>query len=324
MDTSPLLGPDAPVPIDRPFTRREAMAAGVSPARLAALVDDGLLVSPLRGALHAAQLVDGLELRIACAKLVVPEDAVVTDRTAAWLHMAPMVLAPGAHQRVPDLDLFRPPGNRVKRGSVRSGERTLLPHEVVELGGLRITSKLRTTCDLGMQLPRRHAYAAMCSMVKVADFSPMDIRLQAYGRFKGYRWVNQLRALEPWVDGRLESPGECWLALCWLDETTLPPFVPQYEVPGPHGTFRLDLAVPELGYAAEYDGTEWHGPEQAAHDAERRQFLRDEGGWIIDVFTAAHVTGPRPPAGDMLRAGIVRARRRLGTLLWNGRGPGAG
>src|SRR5262249_32562698 len=165
-----LLGPDSPVPIDRPFTRREALANGVSIRQFTRLMQQGLIVCPLRGAFHAAGLPDGLELRIACAKLVVPPDSVVTDRTAGWLHFAPMVLAPGAHLKIPSVDLFRPPGNRVKRENVRSGERTLFAEEVVEMDGLRVTSKLRTTCDLGMQLPHRQAFAGMCAMMKVADF----------------------------------------------------------------------------------------------------------------------------------------------------------
>ena len=126
----------------------------------------------------------------------------------------------------------------------------LLPTEIVDLDGLRVTSKLRTICDLGMQLPRRPAFAAMCMMMKIADFTLADIRRQADTRFKGYRWVNQLRSLAPHVQPRLDSPGECWLALCWLDEVTLLDYEPQFEVPGPGGSYYLDLAVPELRYAA--------------------------------------------------------------------------
>jgi hypothetical protein len=229
-----------------------------------------------------------------------------------------MVLAPGDHVAVPAVDAFRAPGNRIKRAAVRSGERDLRVEEIVSIDGLRVTSKLRTTCDLGMQLARRPAFAAMCSMMKVADFSVVDIRRQADTRFKGYRWVTQLRALAAWVDSRLGSPGECTLALCWYDEVTLPPFIPQYEVPGPHGTCFLDFAVPELRYAAEYDGVAWHGPDQREHDDERRGFLRREGGWIIDVFEDEHVSGPAPAAGGLLRAGVARARSRLGRFGWRG------
>jgi hypothetical protein len=314
----PLLGPDSGLPLDRPFTRTEALAAGVLARRLTAWIRDGLVLSPLRGALHVAGLPDGLELRIACAKLVAPPDAVITDRTAGWLHFAPMVLAPGDHLRIPELDIFRSPGNRVKRESVHSGERMLRPTEIVDVDGLKVTSKLRTTCDLGMKLPRRQAFAAMCAMMKVADFSLRDISRQSDTRFKGYRWVTQLRALAPYVSDRFDSPGECGLALSWLDELTLPAFVAQYEVRGPHGVCYLDLAVPELKYAAEYDGAAWHGPDRRGHDEERRGYLREEGGWIIDVFRDEHVAGPSPTAGDLLRAGVARARRRLGGQAWTG------
>ncbi len=196
----------------------------------------------------------------------------------------------------------------------------LLPTEIVDLDGLRVTSKLRTICDLGMQLPRRPAFAAMCMMMKIADFTLADIRRQADTRFKGYRWVNQLRSLAPHVQPRLDSPGECWLALCWLDEVTLLDYEPQFEVPGPGGSYYLDLAVPELRYAAEYDGVEWHGPDQAAYDLARRTYLREERDWIIDVFEAADVTGPAPRAGERLRAGLARARRRLDGAAWMRRG----
>jgi len=306
------------IPQDRPFTRREALTNGVSARVFTRLLREGLIVSPLRGAFHVAGLPDGLELRVACAKLVVSPDAVITDRTAGWLHFAPMVLAPGDHLKVPAVDLFRPPGNRVKRDSVRSGERTLEPHEVVMIDGLRVTSKLRTTCDLGMQLPRRPAFAALCAMMKVADFTPADIRRQADTRFKGYRWVTQLRELAPLARADLDSPGECSLALSWTDEVTLPPFTPQFEVQGPHGPCFLDLAVPDLRYAAEYDGHRWHGPDRTDHDEERREFLRREDGWIIDVFTDEDVSGPTPRAGERLRAGIVGSRQRLGHLAWAG------
>jgi hypothetical protein len=76
--------------------------------------------------------------------------------------------------------------------------------------------------------------------------------------------------------------------------------------------------VPELLYAAEYDGVSWHGPTQAAHDHERREYLRKEGGWIIDVFGDEHVSGAMPVVGELLRAGIIGARQRLGRLAWSG------
>ena len=190
---TPFLTSAAPVPIDRPFTTSWARAQGVDPRRLRTWVRAGLLVTPLHGVLYAAQLTDSLQLRIDCLRLVVSADAVVTDRTAAWLHGAPMVLEPNAHLQVPRVDVFLLPGGRIRRGLARSGQRELFVGEIEEIGGLRVTTRLRTFCDLGMKLPRRQAFAAMCMLLKVADFSLDDIRSQADDRFRGHRWVRQLR-----------------------------------------------------------------------------------------------------------------------------------
>ena len=306
---SPFLTSSAPVPIDRPFTTSWARHHGVDPRRLRAWVRSGLLVAPIHGVLYAAQLTDSLQLRIDCLRLVVPADAVVTDRTAAWLHGAPMVLEPNAHLQVPRVDLFLLPGGRIRRGLARSGQRELLGGEIEEIGGIRVTTRLRTVCDLGMKLPRRHAFAAMCMVLKVADFSVDDMRQQADVRFRGHRWVRQLRSLIPLCDPRFESPGECVLALTWHDTPGLPTFEPQFWVEGPDGFFRLDLAVPGLLYAAEYDGAEFHGPDQLVADQVRRDWLEKSGGWCFGVFVAADVWGTGQAASDRLMRDIAVARR---------------
>jgi hypothetical protein len=305
----PLLTVDAPVPIDRPFTTSWARAQGVGPRRLRAWVEAGLLVAPVHGVLHAVQLGDSLGLRIECLRLVVPEHAVITDRTAAWLHGAPMVLQPGAHTEVPRVDVFLLPGGRIRRTVARSGQRDLLPSEIDEIGGLRVTTRLRTMCDLGMKLPRKQAFAAMCSMLSVADFTLGDIRAQADGRFRGHRWVRQLRYLTPLCDSRFQSPGECLLALIWHETPGLPPFEPQYEVDGPRRSYFLDLAVPALHYAAEYDGAQWHGEDRAEHDRARRTWLGETDGWSFGIFEAPDVQGTGQPASDRLTRDIAEARR---------------
>lgn len=311
MDTSSrlFLTQSAPVPIDRPFTSSWAKAQGVSPRRLQTWVREGFLKSPVHGVLYAAQIPDCLDLRLACLRLVVPEHAVVTDRTAAWLHGAPMVLAPYSHLRVPPVDLFLLPGGRIRRGVVRSGQRELFPTEIEEIGGIRVTTPMRTMCDLGMKLPRKQAFAAMCMMLKVCGFTLEDISQQADVRFKGHRWVRQLRALIPLCDVRFGSPGECILALIWIETPGLPLFEPQWEVNGPAGFFYLDFAVPGLLYAAEYDGEQFHGEDRAEPDAERRRWLEKSEGWQFSVFVAADVRGTGQIASDRLLRETAEARR---------------
>jgi hypothetical protein len=317
---SPLfLGPEAPVPIDRPFTTADARAAGVSKRQLSAWVDDGRLIVPIRGVAYAAQLPDGLELRSRCLRLVVPEDAVVTDRTAGWYHGASMVLAPNDHLAVPPVSMFRAKaGYRLRNDLTQSGERTLLPGEVVELHGLRVTSKLRTACDLGLLLSREQGFAGMDAMARISDFVASDLVKLGDGRFKGYRGVRTFRGTAPYVDGRAQSPPESVMKLRWRDCQDLPSPEPQVPVEGPDGWFYLDLGLPRIKYAAEYDGALWHGPEQQEHDRARRSWLVEHEGWIIDVFTVSDLWGPDAVFERRLRAGIAAARRRFGGFAWSG------
>jgi hypothetical protein len=319
-DDGTFLGPDAPVPTDRPFTRAQARAEGVPPRRLASWVSRGLLVNPMRGVFHAAQLPDGLDLRLSCLALVVPENAVVTGRTAGWLHGAPMILAPGDHLSVPAVSMHLGPGCRLRNPLATSGERTFLSHEVVELEGILVTSKLRTTVDLGMGLHRESAFAAMCAMAKVADFEPDDLmfEIRERGRFAGYRGVRQIRALAPHVDTAYGSAPECVLGLAWKEEPGMPPLTLQHPVSHPGGTYYLDLSCPELKYGAEYNGLRWHGEDRAVYDAERVAWLVEHDDWIIDVFGSDDIYGLGRDPGFRLREGVERARRRYGALTWTG------
>lgn len=80
-------------------------------------------------------------------------------------------------------------------------------------------------------------------------------------------------------------------------------------VPSQHGThLRLDLADPVTRYGAEYDGREFHGPEQAEHDEARRAWLRSQG-WTIDVFRSEDLYH-RSDVWGRLAAGHRRALRR--------------
>ena len=297
------------LPQDRPFGRQEALDLGASDKLLMQLTASGYLRHPVRGAYHVPQLEDGLGLRLACLALLVPEDAVVTDRSAAWLFGAPMALAPNDHLVVPRVSIFRPPGYRLRNKISASGERTFSDLDLAEMGGLRVTTPLRTACDLGRLLHRDQAFAGMDAVVRAAGLQVARV-VDEVERFRGYRHVRQLRALAPWVDGRSESPGESILRLRWLDCARLPPPTPQLEVPGRWGPLFLDLGVWRPRYAAEYDGTEWHGPERHVSDRERREWLRREAGFVIDVFRAADIHGRTQNAEARLLQGFERASAR--------------
>lgn len=280
-----------PLPTDAPFTYATALDAGVSRHALRLLLDARVLRRPIKGVYVAAVLPDSLALRAACLALVVPSDAVVVDRHAGWLLGAEMVLAPGEHLDLRPLSVFRPAGNgRCRNELSRSGERNLRPDDVCELGGLRVTTPLRTAWDLGRVRWTDEAVTGLDAMFRLRVFE-RDEFLAGIRRFRGMRWVRTLRAIGPLADPRAESPPESVLRLRCV-ELGLTEVEPQVEVWDERGfVARLDLAERRRRFAFEYDGAQWHdGPDAQARDADRRE-AASESGWLLEVFRAEDVFG---------------------------------
>lgn len=134
------LGSDFPLPVDQPFTSRTALDAGIDRRHLGMLVREGLLRRAVKNVYVATETGDSIELRARCLKLVVPPDCVICDRHAGWLLGAQMVLAPGEHLHLGPISVFRPSGaGRLRNDLSDSGERNLLPRDVMEVHGLPVT-----------------------------------------------------------------------------------------------------------------------------------------------------------------------------------------
>ncbi|MGZ4612981.1 MAG: type IV toxin-antitoxin system AbiEi family antitoxin domain-containing protein [Kineosporiaceae bacterium] len=308
----PLLGNDFALPVDRPFTTREAHAAGIDRHLLGRLHADGLLRRMLRGVHVAAQVPDTLELRCQALRLVAPTDAVAVDWTACWLWTG--VLRFGQQTEVPAVSLFRPAGRgRLRNKLSDSGERSFAPGDVNGLHGLRVTTPLRTAWDLGRLSHRDAAIGALDALLRHGAFTAGDL-VHGVERFRRQRGVVQLRQLAPLADPRAESPGESVLRLRWLDLASLPPPEPQISVVGPHGEelARIDLGVRELRLGVEYDGEEHHtSEEQKRHDRERRGWLRQGYGWSIRGVDRGNVFGPTRDIERILVTCVLEARASL-------------
>jgi hypothetical protein len=303
---STLLGSNFPMPLDRPFTTAAALAEGLGERQLGSLLRAGHLRRLLHGVYAAAQAPDNVRFRAEALTLVVPDQAVVSGRTAAWLHGIP-ILERGSHLAVPPLHLSDTRDTRMRRIGVDANRRMLTAGDIELLQGVRVTSVLRTACDLGRLLWRFDAIAALDGALAVGlDKGRL---LRHVERFRGYRGVRQLRALAPYADGLAESPGESALRLHWLDAGFPPPQV-QYPVTGGEWPrYRLDMALSLIRYAAEYDGQEHHSStEDRAHDERRRRWITEECHWTVDVFTKEDVYGRNPDIGWKLRDGARRAR----------------
>jgi hypothetical protein len=305
-----LLGHDCPLPLDAPFTLAVAETLGVSRRVLRTLVSRGFVRRVGQGVYAVAQAPNTIEFRAASLKLVVSPHAVITDRTAAWLHGIDL-LPRSQRSLMPPIQAFLKPGHRSRRPEAESGERMLSKRDVMELHGLTVTTPLRTACDLGRMLWRYDALAALDQFLRLGV--PHEELLDEVGRFKGYRGVIQLRYLAPIADPRAESIAESALRLHWYD-ACLPPPELQWWVFDDRGVgvYRLDLALPEALFGAEYNGEEFHSSdEDRENDEVRLTWLEEQHNWHIEVFDKTHVYAQDGNAVPKLQQGLVVARRKL-------------
>lgn len=267
----------------RPFTWVEGRRMGLSRYHIDNLLTARLVRRVLHNVYVDARLPDTLEQRVAAATLVVTRGGVFCDRTAAWLHGID-VLDYRELEILPPLEVVvLPQHHRVERRGCAGGERDLAPYDIELLGGVRVTTPLRTALDLGCLLPRGGALAAldMFMRTKAVTRSTLEASLP---RYRGRRGVVQLRELVALADPRSESPGESRVRLA-IHDADLPPPEPQWWVVE-QGVpiYRLDLPYPKHRVAVEYDG-EWHEstPQQRAADERRRDWLRRRGWTLIVV-----------------------------------------
>jgi hypothetical protein len=293
-----------------PFTATEAAAVGITRTQLAQLKAYDMVVSPFRGLwLDACTRMD-LEMRTRCLARLAAPHTVVTDQAAAWLWGVDTYNLSELSGDLP-LDVFVLRGRkRVTRQETRGGERDLQPRDWVELGGVKVTTPLRTALDLACRLGRYPGIAAVDALARMHAL-PRDHMQRELLRFRRRRGVVQARELVHLVDARSESTGESMTRLVIHDEGLEPP-EPQVWVDGEQGTrIRLDLAYPSLMIAVEYDGEEFHSSDGDRENDRRRRTWLEKQGWVVIVVTKGDLsqTGRQPWITQLEAA--IRARSAL-------------
>ena len=267
-----------------------AKDAGLTPQRVRTLVGRGRLRRVLQGVYVDARAPDTVDARAGAAALVVPPGHVLGRMAAAWVFGVPPLL-PGAHLKPPPLDMLGPAGtSALRRDGVRGRVAVLPDEDVTVIGQVRLTVPARTTLDLARELERPHGLAYVDAMLRAEVVSPESLRA-GLERLGGFPWVEQARELVALGDPRAESPGESWMRLRWLD-AGLPE--PDLQIPALlNGRVfaRIDAGVEKRRFGFEYDGEEFHGPEQQAFDAARREWLRRERGWRMLAFGKGETLG---------------------------------
>lgn len=277
----------------RPFTAAMARDAGINRNRLHRLVRSGRARLVLYGVYVAASTPDSVDLRARAAALVLPTHAVVADRCAAWLHDVD-ILDFEEHDVIPDLDAVSRGGKRASsRRGVFGGRRDQAGSEVMTLpNGVRVTTPLRTACDVACLYGRYRAFATLDEFRRKHGISPVDLTLML-PRFRGRRGVIQLRELIPLSTDRADSQAESWVRLMIHDEgLPMPEAQVDLVVPG-WGPARVENAYAHLRIAVEYDGEQFHTLDtDRDHDEVRRAAL-EAAGWIIFVVRKGDLAASR-------------------------------
>lgn len=271
---------DAVVFPSTPFT---AATAPCTRARLRRALESREIIRPIRGGYLRSDVELTEITRAQVAALVIGPTSVLCDRTAAWVHGVDC-MAYAELDGPPPLESCVLRGHEpTQRAEVVGRTRDLRDEDIDLVGGVRVTSALRTAADLLCLLPRRQALAAADALMRAHGFTVAQLRrlLVRYFRRRG---VIQARNLAPLVDGRAESAGESWTRLEILDHGLGSP-QPQFWVTSDGvPTYRLDLAFPHARIAIEYDGAAHHSsPADRRRDERRRDWLRARGWRVIVV-----------------------------------------
>lgn len=296
-------------PPSHPFRRCDLEKQGIARRQLRRWQASGAVRRLLHDVYVSGEVEDSVELRLAAAALAIAPGHIACDRTAAWLLGVDTLVLGEAATTAPEVCVLRGEFPS-ERPQLRSHTRDLAPHDVVESSGIRITSPLRTALDLGCNLLRPDALAAIDQLRKLYAIGTEDLHREAV-RFRGRRGVVQLRGLIGLSDPGADSPAESWTRLVILD-AGLPAPVLQWEVFLEGVTSFIDMAYPDRKIAVEYDGREFHSSaEQRENDRTRRARLR-RAGWLVIVVRIEDLypEGCRSWLRDLKEA-LVRRPRNL-------------
>ena len=173
-------------------------------------------------------------------------------------------------------DNRRPPPDLVVRTE------RVLPDEIVELGGMRVTTPARAAFDLGCHITSRIlAVQRVDALADATDVKPFDIEA-VIAAHPGARGLPRVHHVLPLMDSGAESPQETVARLVLID-AGLPPPKTQFNVFDEFGQFvaRLDMAYDEVKVGIEYDGSQhWSDPAVRQRDIDA-QFALNELGWLV-------------------------------------------
>ena len=234
--------------------------------------------------------------RLIAAKLRLPDAAVFTGRTAAWLHGLDIPPCSPIEAAVPSTSsTSRLVGVVVRRCSISATERSIRR-------GLPVTSAVRTIADLACRLPLIDAVALLDAALHGRLVHRRALCDWATSHC-GYRGVRRLKRALGLADPAAESVMETRLRLL-LVLAGLPHPRSQVSLRDDLGLFlaRPDLYYPDARLAIEYDGAT-HRESLAADN--RRQNRMFDAGYRLLRFTAGDVLDTPAAVVSMVRRALA-------------------
>jgi hypothetical protein len=236
--------------------RPDLLREGFSDGELRRLRRAGTLCPVRRGAyVHGPppdDVVAAHVLRIQAAREYLSGEAVVSHVSAAVLHRLPIWGLSLAR-----VDVTRPGRCRGGRrgGLVHVRTNTLDPAEVVQLGGVPVTSLERTVVDVARSVPFAQGVVA-ADGAHARDDWDVERAWALLGVMRRWPGAPGARRVLEFADGASESVGESRSRLL-IAAAGLPDPVLQWTVPGTR--HRVDFAWPEHHLVGEFDGRVKYG-----------------------------------------------------------------
>jgi hypothetical protein len=257
------------------FSRSALRAAGWTDAELRVATRNGRLVRVTRDALVAGGSADDVRTRAAAALSTQHAEAAISHRSAAVLLDLPY--APAAWS-LPDqpVDLTAPRHDltRSSRRGVRRRLASLPDADVVDCGGLRVTSVARTLVDLARIEPKLLAVQLTDAALTRNRCTPDEL-VAVCDRMVRVPGVLRARDVAQLARAGVDSPPETTVRLQIVQQGLPEPAVCLRIVEDGRLVVRGDLGYWEWLLWLEYDGWDWH------HDRAAFRYDRSHDRWLV-------------------------------------------
>jgi very-short-patch-repair endonuclease len=252
------------------ITDEQARACGLTERTLRRRVHDGGWARPAPGVLLAGGHPWTDRSRLRAAGMWVGRRGVLCGSAAAWWHgMLP------AAPEVVDLTVGRRCGLRPRDG-LRLRRRELDRHDVVEVGGLRLTARPLTVLETAVALPDGSAFLDR-ALQRYVDFSAV---YEAYCRHLGAHGGARLAELLIAAADRADSAAERVIVALLRGAG-----ITGWQLGVPFGPWTIDLAFLEAKLAVEVDGWAWHVDVDRFRADRRKGNALTRAGWTVLRFT---------------------------------------